>query len=209
VFFVGDNGLSERGGFALEGRTTETQVFVPLAATCERIAIELFVHQMAPSSAILETCLSVQNLARAKEFYADLFGYPVMRSDERLCAFDIGGKQVLLLFRRGSDPQGTVLPCGVIPPHGTTGVSHIGFRIPAESLAAWKARLGERGIAIESEFQWPLGGTSIYFRDPDRHLLELLTPVCGQAIDPAGERDDPANGRGVPCGTGKPARTIS
>jgi catechol 2,3-dioxygenase-like lactoylglutathione lyase family enzyme len=131
---------------------------------------------MIPPSAILETCLSVQNLARAEEFYADLFGYPVMRSDERFCAFDIGGQQVLLLFVRGSDPEGTVLPFGVIPPHGTTGVSHIGFRVPAESLAAWKARLGERGIAIESEFQWPAGGTSIYFRDPDNHLLELLTP---------------------------------
>ena len=131
---------------------------------------------MAPSSAILETCLSVQDLARAKEFYAELFGYPVMRSDERLCAFDIGGIQVLLIFLRGSDPDGTVLPFGSIPPHGTTGVSHIGFRIPAESLTAWRARLGERGIAIESEFQWPAGGTSIYFRDPDNHLLELLTP---------------------------------
>jgi catechol 2,3-dioxygenase-like lactoylglutathione lyase family enzyme len=131
---------------------------------------------MARSSAILETCLSVQDLARAKEFYAELFGYPVMRSDERLCAFDIGGIQVLLLFLRGSDPDGTVLPFGSIPPHGTTGVSHIGFRIPAESLTAWRAQLGERGIAIESEFQWPAGGTSIYFRDPDNHLLELLTP---------------------------------
>ena len=99
-----------------------------------------------------------------------------MRSDERLCAFDVAGAQVLLLFLRGSDPGGTVLPFGSIPPHGTTGVSHIGFRIPAESLAAWRARLDERGIAIESEFQWPAGGTSIYFRDPDNHLLELLTP---------------------------------
>jgi extradiol dioxygenase family protein len=71
---------------------------------------------MIPPSAILETCLGVQALARAKEFYANLFGYPVMRSDERFCAFDIGGQQVLLLFVRGSDPAGTVLSFGVIPP---------------------------------------------------------------------------------------------
>jgi catechol 2,3-dioxygenase-like lactoylglutathione lyase family enzyme len=131
---------------------------------------------MIPTSAILETCLSVQDLVRARDFYSGLFGYPVMRSDERFCAFDIDGKQVLLLFVRGSDPEGTALPFGTIPPHGTIGASHIGFRIPPESLVAWKARLGERGIAIESEFQWPTGGTSIYFCDPDRHLLELLTP---------------------------------
>ena len=131
---------------------------------------------MIPPSAILETCLSVQDLARARKFYSGLFDYPVMRSDERFCAFDIGGKQVLLLFVRGSDPDGTVLPFGRIPPHGTTGASHIGIRVPAESLAAWKSRLGEFGIAIESEFQWPTSGISIYFRDPDGHLLELLTP---------------------------------
>ena len=132
--------------------------------------------RMPPPSAILETCLSVRDLACAKEFYADLFGYPVMRSDDRLCAFEVGGEQVLLLFVRGSDPDGTILPFGTIPAHGTTGKSHIGFRVPAESLDAWKIRLGERGIAIESEFQWPTGGTSIYFRDRDEHLLELLTP---------------------------------
>lgn len=99
-----------------------------------------------------------------------------MRSDERFCAFDVGGSQVLLLFRRGSDPDGTSLPFGTIPPHGTTGASHVGFRVPSDSLAMWKARLQERHIPIESEFQWPTGGTSIYFRDPDGNLLELLTP---------------------------------
>jgi catechol 2,3-dioxygenase-like lactoylglutathione lyase family enzyme len=127
-------------------------------------------------SAILETALSVADLPRARDFYVRLFGYPVMRADERLCAFDIGGEQVLLLFLRGSDPDGTVLPFGKIPAHGTTGASHIGFRIPAESLADWKAKLHEQGIDIESEFTWPDGGTSVYFRDPDGHLLELLTP---------------------------------
>jgi catechol 2,3-dioxygenase-like lactoylglutathione lyase family enzyme len=38
--------------------------------------------------------------------------------------------------------------------------------------------LQERGIAIESAVDWPRGGRSLYFRDPDRHLLELITPGC-------------------------------
>ena len=131
---------------------------------------------VTPPSAIIETCLDVQDLACARKFYADLFEFPLMNSDERFCAFDVGGKQVLLLFVRGSDPNGSKLPYGWIPPHGTTGASHIGFAIPADSLEMWRDRLAGRGIGIESEFQWPTGGTSIYFRDPDGNLLELLTP---------------------------------
>ncbi|HEY5752621.1 MAG TPA: VOC family protein [Chthoniobacterales bacterium] len=131
---------------------------------------------MSPPSAILETCLSVEDLTRSRDFYSDLFGYTLMRSDERFCAFDVGGNQVLLLFRRGSDPDGTSVPFGHIPPHGTTGASHIGFRVATDSLPIWHERLRERNIRIESEFQWPGGGTSIYFRDPDGNLLELLTP---------------------------------
>ncbi len=132
----------------------------------------------APSlpSTILETCLHVADLERSREFYADLFGYPVMKSDHRFCAFDVGGRQVLLLFARGSDPDGTILPFGTIPPHGASGPAHLGFGIPSGSLSEWRQRLLDRGISIESSFIWPEGGTSIYFRDPDGHLLELLTP---------------------------------
>jgi catechol 2,3-dioxygenase-like lactoylglutathione lyase family enzyme len=129
-----------------------------------------------PPSAILETCLHVADLPRARDFYAGLFGYPVMRSDDRLCAFSVGDRQVLILFRRGSDPQGTSLPFGWIPPHGSEGQQHVGFGIPRESLPRWQARLAERGIPVETSLTWPTGGVSIYFRDPEGHLLELLTP---------------------------------
>jgi len=128
------------------------------------------------SSTILETCLDVADLSRSREFYARLFGYPVMQSDDRFCAFDVGGRQVLLLFLRGSDPNGTTLPFGRIPAHGTDGQAHLGFGISSQSIAQWRERLAELGIRVESSFAWPGGGTSIYFRDPDGHLLELVTP---------------------------------
>ena len=32
------------------------------------------------------------------------------------------------------------------------------------------------GIEIESEVTWTRGGRSLYFRDPDGHLVELATP---------------------------------
>jgi catechol 2,3-dioxygenase-like lactoylglutathione lyase family enzyme len=127
-------------------------------------------------STIVETCLHVADLDRSRKFYSDLFGYSVMKSDERFCAFDVGHGQVLLLFLRGSDPEGTVLPFGTIPAHGTSGQAHLGFGVPAASLPAWRERLEKKSISIESSLTWPGGGTSIYFRDPDGHLLELLTP---------------------------------
>ena len=67
-------------------------------------------------------------------------------------------------------------PGGTIPPHDGQGPLHIGFAISADELAAWEDRLLERGIAVESRITWSRGGTSLYFRDPDGHLLELLTP---------------------------------
>jgi len=69
-----------------------------------------------------------------------------------------------------------MMPFGTIPPHDGSGPAHVAFGVPAESLTAWKARLREHGIAIESTLKWPTGGTSVYFRDPDEHLLELVTP---------------------------------
>ena len=40
----------------------------------------------------------------------------------------------------------------------------------------WEAQLADAGVAIEGRTKWPRGGESIYFRDPDGHLVELATP---------------------------------
>jgi catechol 2,3-dioxygenase-like lactoylglutathione lyase family enzyme len=70
----------------------------------------------------------------------------------------------------------TELPGGTIPPHGASGQSHLAFAISADDLEAWKTHLAEHDVALESTVTWPRGGTSLYFRDPDGHLLELVTP---------------------------------
>jgi len=43
-------------------------------------------------------------------------------------------------------------------------------------LSAWEKRLAENEVAVESKVKWERGGQSIYFRDPDGNLLELVTP---------------------------------
>jgi len=44
----------------------------------------------------------VEDLSRAMRFYEDVFGFSRIASDDRFCAFNIAGRQVLLLFRRGA-----------------------------------------------------------------------------------------------------------
>jgi catechol 2,3-dioxygenase-like lactoylglutathione lyase family enzyme len=125
---------------------------------------------------ILETAVYVEDLERSRAFYAALFGLPVMVGDDRFCAFDVAGRDVLLLFRKGGTPEPVATPGGVIPAHDGDGRLHLAFAVDREDLDGWEARLRDRGVEIESRVQWRAGGTSLYFRDPDGHLLELATP---------------------------------
>jgi catechol 2,3-dioxygenase-like lactoylglutathione lyase family enzyme len=68
------------------------------------------------------------------------------------------------------------MPGGTIPPHDGHGPPHVAFAIAAEALAQWEERLSEHDVAIEGRTDWSRGGHSIYFRDPDGHLVELATP---------------------------------
>jgi catechol 2,3-dioxygenase-like lactoylglutathione lyase family enzyme len=131
---------------------------------------------MPALTGVLETCLYVDDFARSRAFYEDLFALPLLYEDARMCAYDVSGRGVLLLFRRGASLETVTLPGGTIPPHDGRGPAHIAFSIAAGDLSAWEARLADRGIAIEGRMRWPRGGTSLYFRDPDGHLLELATP---------------------------------
>ncbi len=125
---------------------------------------------------VLETCIHVEDVARSAHFYERLFGFHRLGSDERFCAFDVAGRDVLILFRRGGTSEAVALPGGVIPPHGGSGHLHFAFAIPAEDFRAWEQRLSEAGVKIESRVKWSGGGESLYFRDPDDHLVELATP---------------------------------
>jgi len=125
---------------------------------------------------ITETALYVDDLPRAVEFYRSVFELEVLRSDVRFCALNVGNRQVLLLFQRGASTSPVPIPGGMIPPHDGAGPAHVGFAIAASSLGEWETRLREKKIPIESRVTWPLGGTSLYFRDPDGHAVELLTP---------------------------------
>lgn len=127
-------------------------------------------------SQILETSLYVDDLDRSGAFYERVFGFATMFHDDRMRAMEVPGEQVLLLFRHGMTDQPAPVPGGVIPPHHGRGALHLAFAIPFAELAAWETHLTRLEIAVESRIKWPAGGTSLYFRDPDGHSLEVATP---------------------------------
>lgn len=127
---------------------------------------------------VLETSLYVEQLDRSVDFYQRIFGFEKLTCDERFCAFNISGQQVLLLFLKGATLAPMPMPGGIIPPHDGAGRLHLAFTIPATAEQDWQRHLEAANVAIESRVAWPRGGFSLYFRDPDGHLLELIAPGC-------------------------------
>jgi catechol 2,3-dioxygenase-like lactoylglutathione lyase family enzyme len=126
---------------------------------------------------ILETCIHTDDMARAKAFYEGVLELKPIYSDNRLTAYSVAGRDVLLVFRKGATGDATIMPGGgVIPGHGGDGKLHVAFAIGKDQLAEWETRLAAHGVAVEGAHTWARGGRSIYFRDPDGHLLELATP---------------------------------
>ena len=133
---------------------------------------------MPSHNGILETSLYVENLERSIRFYQDVMQFQELVSDERFCALQASRHQVLLLFRKGASTRPIVIEGGTIPPHDGSGQTHLAFAISSQELEPWERWLERCQVPIESKVRWERGGQSVYFRDPDEHLLELVTPGC-------------------------------
>jgi catechol 2,3-dioxygenase-like lactoylglutathione lyase family enzyme len=122
---------------------------------------------------ILETSLYVDHPIQSVEFYRRVFGFEPIDTDQRegitdetrLCAMRAGDRSVLLLFKKGATAD-----------TNATGSIHVAFGISRSELPAWEAWLSHQGIRIEQRKTWKYGGVALYFRDPDGHLLEVVTP---------------------------------
>lgn len=119
---------------------------------------------------ILETALYVDDIARSAPFYQSLFGFTPVYSGPRLTALAVREGQVLLLFQKKASSNLPKIP------HEGDGRLHLAFAISREELERWEGRLAAMGIPIVEKTSWERGGQSLYFRDPDQHLIELATP---------------------------------
>ena len=119
---------------------------------------------------LLEVALYVDDVERSVQFYQTLFGLTIIASDERLCALGVAGKELLLVCQRTASANFAT------GSHYAEGHQHVAFAVSATEFQAWLTRLELHGVTVEQVRQWERGGRSLYFRDPDQHLIELASP---------------------------------
>jgi catechol 2,3-dioxygenase-like lactoylglutathione lyase family enzyme len=121
---------------------------------------------------IFETVLYAADLGAAERFYRDVLGLELISRFDVALAFRCRDG-VLLIF----DPDKASQPNRSVPSHGGRGPGHLAFAATADELDAWRAHLRERGVPIEAEVNWEVGGASLYFRDPAGNSIEFAPPT--------------------------------
>ena len=129
---------------------------------------------MIPIHGLFETHLTVADLARSITFYRDTLGLPLAQVFEKrkVAFFWIGapGHTMLGLWEQGSGPNRMQL--------------HIAFQVALEDILNAAEALTKAGIqpldfngqpATEPQVLAWMPAASLYFRDPDGHMLEFLT----------------------------------
>ena len=120
-------------------------------------------------SKIKETCLYVHDLEKAKRFYHERLGLPVISylNDKHL--FLRAGQSVLLLFNPDDSKQKKSPPA-----HFGGGKQHFAFEVNASNYDESRREIQGKGIVIIDEITWKSGKKSFYFNDPEGNVLEIL-----------------------------------
>lgn len=136
---------------------------------------------------VFETHLDVADLDRSLRFYTEILGLePALQREvdaARGDAHSHGAKRFAFLWVGG-------------PGHAMVGLwerpavhirpQHFAFEVSIAEFSRLVAKLEERGIVFRDFFQTPtatpsvfgfIPAASVYFDDPDGHVLELLAPL--------------------------------
>ena len=118
---------------------------------------------------IKETCLYINNLDQAEDFYHRRLSLPLISRVEGSHIFFRAGKSVLLCFI----PEASKVKEN-LPPHYAYGNQHLAFEVSPEAYEEWKEKIKKEGIPIIHEQTWKDGYRSFYFKDPEDNVLEIL-----------------------------------
>ncbi len=106
--------------------------------------------------------LRVTDLTRARSFYTEALGFPLVRQTDRACFVTIGGLVFVLL----AGTEQTAAQDHFDPFH--VGLDHLALTVSAEALPGLKQRLDAAGVRNNGiEHDDRTGADSITFYDPD------------------------------------------
>jgi len=129
------------------------------------------VAEPAPVSGVYETVLYAADVDAASAFYTEIAGLrEIDKPNAHSAAFRLPDGGLLLIF----DPGPSAEEGRYVPSHGAVGEGHVAFRVHAGALDRLKARLEAMRVAVEREIAWPLGGRSVYVRDPAGNSVEFV-----------------------------------
>jgi catechol 2,3-dioxygenase-like lactoylglutathione lyase family enzyme len=137
---------------------------------------------------VFETHLDVVDLDRSLVFYSEVLGLEIALRRElvdaaRADAHSLGARRFALLWVGG--PGQAMLGLWERP-RERVFAQHFAFEVGLEELPDLVARLEQRGVEFRDFFEQRttvptvfgfIPAASIYFDDPDGHVLELLAPL--------------------------------
>ncbi len=148
-----------------------------------------------PITGVAEIVLSVRDLARMRDFYQTVFGFPLMSQARHETGMepDPGGEPtiVFLIIKPTQTPLGShghpqllvlidyrrhVFAKPRFDGHDTrrSTLNHLAFEIPPESFVAHQRRLEGLGLSPRVVEFPAMAARALFFDDPEGNLLELI-----------------------------------
>jgi catechol 2,3-dioxygenase-like lactoylglutathione lyase family enzyme len=127
---------------------------------------------------IVETILYTSDAQKLASWYTSIFSLTPFLSTPTIVGFSLPNNTILLLFSRSSTTADKVFPSGTVPKHGCeTGLGqHIAFACKdREEVGEWEAWFEENGVEVLGKMEWERGGRSVYVRDWEGHVIEVMT----------------------------------
>lgn len=143
-----------------------------------------------PALGMFEVQLVVDDLDALTDFYRDSLGLEVSLHDPERgrTHFRLGRGQLILARRYGEEasPEWPGLPPPLLagddrrgPTPGSHGAIHFAIEAELDDVLSTEARLRAGGLDVRGPLRWPSGRLSIYVRDPEGNVAELISGRAG------------------------------